>query len=179
MPLEIERTFLVEKPDDICGGHDVSYRVFKINQSYLLPVTRYSGEDKVPASVERIRRMWDVTDGSGELKFYHTEKTHIAYGINEEVEREISSDVYDKISLTRWDSSTKIIAKKRHVFEWNGLVWELDQFMTPVDIWLLEVELPSMEEEIDLPDWIKVIKEVTDDYRYTNHQIAHGRLEGV
>ena len=37
---------------------------------------------------------------------------------------------------------------------------------------ILEIELTKEGQEITLPDWVTVIKEVTGDERYTNASIA-------
>ena len=36
----------------------------------------------------------------------------------------------------------------------------------------LEVELPSEDTPVTPPDFVRVIREVTDDNRYTNHALA-------
>ena len=42
---------------------------------------------------------------------------------------------------------------------------------------ILEIELTTECTSVDIPDFIKVIKEVTDDEAYRNYSIAHGDVE--
>jgi CYTH domain-containing protein len=89
----------------------------------------------------------------------------------EEFEVELPTEAYhvlERLSLGRR------IHKVRH--KKDG--WEIDAFKT-LHLFLMEKEFGSEEEARDVvfPTWLQdfIIKEVTDDYRYTNKNIAlHG-----
>ena len=52
---------------------------------------------------------------------------------------------------------------------------EIDRFISPRSLWLLEVELDDagrLHDELDLPDWVPVVREVTGDPAYTNAALA-------
>ena len=58
--------------------------------------------------------------------------------------------------------------------EWseNGFYYEIDIFPFMKDNAIMEIELNSESEKIEFPKCIKVIKEVTDDFKYKNHSLA-------
>jgi len=81
----------------------------------------------------------------------------------------------------------KLIKKTRYTFLYNKLYWEVDFFITgtkPAEFadlipdlppehtgfWLAEVELPSADYELELPDWLG--EEVTFDPKYQNINMA-------
>lgn len=66
-----------------------------------------------------------------------------------------------------------IIEKTRHVVDFGGLRWEVDEFRgVNHGLIVAEVELDDPDQPIELPDWIGA--EVTDDPRYYNaNLIAH------
>ena len=66
-----------------------------------------------------------------------------------------------------------IIEKTRHVVEFDGTIWEIDEFSGVNEgLIVAEVELDSADQEFTLPRWIG--DEVTDDPRYFNaNLIAH------
>ena len=70
-----------------------------------------------------------------------------------------------------------IIEKTRHVVEFDGTIWEIDEFAGVNEgLIVAEVELDSADQEFTLPRWIG--DEVTDDPRYFNaNLIAHPYLE--
>ncbi len=60
-----------------------------------------------------------------------------------------------------------IVEKHRYKIEYQGLVWEVDEFHGVNEgLIVAEVELESEEQEVPKPDWIG--EEVSDDPRYFN-----------
>jgi CYTH domain-containing protein len=66
-----------------------------------------------------------------------------------------------------------IIEKVRHVVEFDGTTWEIDEFSgVNKGLIIAEVELGSDDEKFTSPDWLG--EEVTDDPRYFNaNLVAH------
>ncbi|NJP08852.1 MAG: CYTH domain-containing protein [Leptolyngbyaceae cyanobacterium RU_5_1] len=63
------------------------------------------------------------------------------------------------------------IEKTRYTVEWEGFVWEVDEFDGENrGLILAEVELTDSEQAIDLPTWIG--EEVSHDPRYYNSNLA-------
>lgn len=61
------------------------------------------------------------------------------------------------------------IEKIRYHIEFNGKIWEVDDFIKPRNIKIAEIELNSPNEEILIPDWVG--KEVTGNPAYYNSEI--------
>lgn len=65
--------------------------------------------------------------------------------------------------------------KTRYHVKYKGFVWDVDEFHGPLHgLWLAEIELPTESTAFDKPSW--VIKDVTEDKRYTNANLAERGL---
>lgn len=152
---EIERKFLIEKYKGEIAGE----RVWDIVQTYLVRTD--------PDIQRRVRRI--VSDGN--VTCYYTEKRFIDHGIREENERDISAEEYERLKKEADPSLTEII-KRRRIFVYDGKTLEMDEYPFSDRYASIEAELEGITEEITLPDFIRVIKEVTSDVRYSNSAIA-------
>ena len=64
-----------------------------------------------------------------------------------------------------------IVEKIRYVIEWDGMTWEVDEFLgVNAGLVVAEVELEDPNRQITLPPWIG--EEVTDDPRYFNSNLV-------
>jgi CYTH domain-containing protein len=64
-----------------------------------------------------------------------------------------------------------IIEKIRYEVDWEGLTWEVDEFLgVNSGLVVAEVELEDADREIALPEWIG--EDVTDDPRYFNSNLV-------
>ncbi len=64
-----------------------------------------------------------------------------------------------------------LIEKVRRPVEYDGFIWEVDEFLgANADLVVAEIELDSPERTFPLPDWIG--RDVTDDPRYLNANLA-------
>jgi adenylate cyclase len=65
-----------------------------------------------------------------------------------------------------------LIEKVRYAISYQGLVWEVDEFLGEnAGLVIAEVELESETQEIVKPDWVGT--EVTGDPRYYNANLVH------
>ena len=64
------------------------------------------------------------------------------------------------------------LRKKRYCIVYNSQYIKLDIFDFDQDMAIVEVELSDITEEVNLPDVFEVIKEVTNDEKYLNKNIA-------
>lgn len=56
----------------------------------------------------------------------------------------------------------RILSKTRHLVPWEGLIWEIDIYDSPLNgVHLAEVEVPFADYPLNLPDWVG--REVTGD----------------
>ena len=64
-----------------------------------------------------------------------------------------------------------IIEKTRHVVQYEGKTWEVDEFHADNEgLTVAEIELDDENEVFERPPWLG--EEVTDDYRYLNSNLA-------
>lgn len=157
-PLEIERKFLIRMPDRETL-EKYSERHIRITQIYLLPVEG-SGSRRVRRSV-----------CGGEEKLYFTEKIFVTDRTRVEREREITPEEWERLAAQA-DPARRPIRKTRWCVPFAGHTLEIDVFPFWQDRAFCEAELASEEEELRLPDWIEVIREVTEDHRYNNSALA-------
>ena len=153
--MEIERKFMIEMPGK---AFLESLDGTEISQTYLLG-------DK--GSTERVRKR-----GRGDNFVYtHTIKYKISDMVRREDEREISREEYETL-LLRADPERNTIYKTRYCYEYAGALWEIDVFPFWQDKAFMEIELSSENETVVFPDNIRVIRELTEDKRYTNAAMA-------
>lgn len=156
-PTEIERKFLVRTVDTPFPVHA---NVCDIEQQYLL-----SESDK---EVGRIRRR----GVRGSYVYTHTLKGPTQNGERIEIERTINAREYVDF-LNQVDPTLKPIQKFRTCFLWKDRYFELDQFVSPHEgLMLLEVELNDINEEVELPPFIHIEREVTSEKAYSNRALA-------
>ena len=68
-------------------------------------------------------------------------------------------------------SDGPVVEKFRHVLDYQGLTWEVDEFLGDnAGLVVAEVELASEAQPIELPDWVG--EGVTHDVRYFNSNLA-------
>jgi len=153
--MEIERKFMIAMPDRALLE---SLDATEITQTYLL------GEKN---ATERVRKR----GREKEFVYTHTIKYKISNMSRREDEREISREEYEKL-LQRADPERRTIEKLRYCYEYAGALWEIDVFPFWQDRAIMEIELSSEDERIVYPDNISIIRELTDDKRYTNAAMA-------
>lgn len=158
LPLEIERKFLIAYPDtellDRLSGGNRS----EISQTYL------AGEKETS---ERVRAR---TKG-GVTVYTHNIKIKLSSMKRIEKEEVVDEATYKEL-LKRADPKCRTIEKVRYCVRFGEFVFEIDIFPFWTDKAFMEVEMPSEDTEVPLPDFVRIIREVTDDNRYTNHALA-------
>ncbi|MBX4210887.1 AAA family ATPase, partial [Candidatus Parcubacteria bacterium] len=154
-PVEIERKFLVRSYDFTALPEHVEVEIL---QYYL----------RTPFE-ERIRKRSQF----GHSVYFHTEKRELSRGVRIEREKRISQEKYREL-LYRIDHDFDPIQKSRICFVWEHQYFELDLFVSERDhaLCLLEIELLRMGQEVRLPSFIDVDREVTDDPSYSNRELA-------
>lgn len=170
--LEIERKFLVKLPQswsDLAEMFDDIVDVKRIIQQYLSPK---NGE---PAG--RVRKTVEGLGGDTKTVYHYNQKKPTGdTGVHEETEREISEKEYQKYLK---DSSPDkcAVEKTRFVFKWHDQVFELDLFKGHLKgLAILEIELGDKDDKVELPPFLRVLKEVTKDKRFTNFALADKKL---
>lgn len=161
--LEIERKFLLQ-PWFCHGSIPVPYQEILIQQFYL--------KKRGDGATRRIRRRW--RRNSGEVYYLTLKQPAGIPGGNIETEKHISRKQYEQL-LKEIDNRREGIAKQRFCFLWKNQYFELDVFLEPQRIRglsVLEIELTEENDKVELPDFLKIQKEVTGDARFSNSQLA-------
>ncbi len=154
-PLEIERKFLIKFPD-IDYLLTLNCAKSEIEQSYLL------GEE----GKFRLRKRGE----NGSYFYIKTIKKKLSDTVREEDETRLTRDEYR--NLLKKNVVTGTIKKDRYCLMYNGTYYEIDVFPFWKKQAYLEVELLNENDEIKLPAFIKVIREVTYDPRYKNSSLC-------
>lgn len=158
-PLEIERKFLINPVD--LNAFGIYHQEIEIEQVYIT--------SPHPDEIVRIRKRGQGSD----FIYYHTTKKALRPGVRIEKEYKISRKEYEE-KLCDQLEGTAIVKKKRCCFAYKNQYFELDTFESPhKGLSLLEIELTDEHDTVSLPDFIHIQKEVTDDNKYTNRELAH------
>lgn len=155
---EIERKYLIAMPDADFLAAQPDCRIWEIEQIYL---TARPGETR------RVRKV--VEDGV--VRCYKTFKVRISAMRAEEDEGLISPEEYGMF-LREADPEKNPILKTRYRVPYEGQLLEFDLYPFWQDRAVLEIELESEEQPAMIPQWVKVIREVTEDFRYKNVSLA-------
>lgn len=155
---EIERKFLIEMPDaEVLKGIPCC-TVKHIEQTYLLC------DDGRTARVRKI-----VSEQGTE--YIKTVKERITGEKCIEIENPISLQQYNE-ELKNADTSRNTIVKTRYCIPHGELVAEIDIYPFWKKCAIAEFELESEGQQFLMPDYIKVIKDVTFDIRFKNFRLA-------
>ena len=153
--LEIERKFLINMPD-------IDTLVSLCDKTHI--VQTYLITEQGSARVRKRGRddCWVYT---------HTVKKRLSDLSRVELEREVDEAEYQSL-LLQADPSRSVICKDRYSFEYMGQILEIDIFPFYDDRAFLEIELADEGQSVNIPPWLKVIKDVSSDRRYTNASLA-------
>ena len=157
-PMEIERKYLIEFPNIKELEMMPNCTKVDITQTYL----------KTTDDTERRVRARGI---DGAYLYYLTEKKKISNLKRIETERKLTQDEYINL-LMEADNKLHTIHKTRYCLADNNQYFEIDIYSEWDKQAILEIELSSEAQSVIIPDYLKVIKEVTDDEEYKNYQMA-------
>jgi len=157
-PLEIERKLLIEGVPDL-ASLALPQQTVDIEQHYLI------SDD---TTTRRIR----MRGQDGYFAYFYTEKEEVSLGVRIERERLISEKEYMRLRQMR-DPKREPIHKRRTCFVWHERYFELDVFSGHQEgLVLLEVELGSMDEDVDWPPFLNIKRDVTGEPGFSNQELA-------
>lgn len=154
-PLEIERKYLIRRPDPAALPCTT---IYTIEQTYL------TAPEGITA---RVRRRCSGT----QEEYFYTEKEFRTDRTCVEREKRIDRETYDAL-LTRRRADSQTICKTRCCLPYEGLVFEIDIYPFWEHIAVMEVELSDEDQAFTLPPQIEVIREVSGDRRLKNAALA-------
>ncbi len=157
-PLEIEHKYLVEYPDIAYLESLPNCRKVEIIQTYL------KTDDGHEARVRQ-------RGADGNYIYFKTEKIRVSDIKRVEIEQRLTQKEY-LAALMEADTSLRQIRKTRYCLSYGSQYFEIDIYPFWSDKAVVEVELSNENEQVKMPEFIKVIKEVTDDRSYSNYELA-------
>ena len=155
---EIEIKYLIALPDAAFLRAQPGCEIWEIEQIYLTAE---------PGTTRRIRRVVE----NGETRYYRTFKRPVSVLTSDEDEGQISREAYEAYRAEA-DPEKQPILKTRSRVPHAGQVLEFDLYPFWSDRAVMEIELESEAQQPIVPGWVKVLKDVTADYRYKNSQLA-------
>ncbi len=156
---EIERKYLIHYPDIRTLQAQKGVEQWEIVQIYLT----VSG----PGETRRIRQ---VVSG-GEIKYYKAFKRHLTDLTNEEDEGEIDQLEYIHLCQEQ-QPGCKPLGKTRYRIPYEGHILEFDIYPFWNDRAILEIELEDESEGAAIPDYVRIIRDVSADPAYKNRSLA-------
>ena len=159
VPIETERKYLINMPD--IEGLVKKYNAVKseIVQVYLIS----SNESEEI----RIRQRGE----NNVYTYYLTKKVRRDDMSRYEIEEKITKDRYLSL-LMNADTSKSMVRKTRYCFVFENQYFEMDIYPFSMNKAILELELTDENSKVVIPEDIVVVKEVTDDDRFKNVNIA-------
>ncbi len=152
--VEIEKKYIIAIPDvEVLRGME-GYNCSDILQIYL------QGEVGV---THRVRRR-TTCDG---ITYTETKKIRIDDISSTEIEGEISAEHFSELSASPKEG-TRPIRKTRHAFFYLGQQFEIDVYPEWERTAIMETELASREVRVQFPEFLKILRDVTGDKRYSN-----------
>ena len=88
-----------------------------------------------------------------------------------ETERMITEEEFLSLAKER-DRDSMPLLKCRHAFSYLGRVFEVDVYPLWHKYCIMEVELPSEDCSLEFPPFIRVLREITGDFRYSNASMS-------
>ena len=157
-PLEIERKFLIGYPD--CEElKKLAQSVSEIWQTYL--VSEEGASARVRKRIFRDR-----------VEFTKTVKVRLSDMTRVERESEISAEEYERLLREEAIPGLRTIHKWRYCVPYRGQVCEIDVYDFWQDRATLEIETESETQEVFLPPFVTLLREVTFEKGYTNRAMA-------
>ena len=157
-PYEIERKFLIRYPDVEQLASMPNCKRIEIMQTYL----NAPEDDEV-----RVRQR----GADGHFVYIKTTKRKISDVKRLEIEKRISQDEYLRLLMDA-DITKHPIRKTRYCLTWNNQYFEIDVYPFDRKHAIVEIELTNENDEIEFPDFLNVICEVTDNNAYKNASLA-------
>jgi len=159
-PFEIERKFIIEYPNIDMLESLPNCQMVDIIQTYLIS----------PDTESELRIRQRGCDGN--YIYIKTEKRKISDVKRVEVEKRLNKSEYLSL-LMNADTALRQIRKTRYCLMFDRQYFEIDVYPFWKKQAIVEIELTEERDKISFPDFLTVIREVTEDEQYKNHSLAN------
>ncbi|MPV85385.1 CYTH domain-containing protein [Ostreibacterium oceani] len=115
-------------------------------------------------------------DATVRIRCYHDDKTGLitVKGKREGISRlefEYPIPYTDAQEMQEKLCQSRLVEKTRHLIEYHGMLWELDEFHGDNEgLFIAEIELSAVDQPFDLPDWVG--EDVSFDSKYRNSRLC-------
>lgn len=157
-PFEIERKFLIRYPDTAMLSHMDHCRKVQVMQTYL----KSQDEDEV-----RIRQR----GMDGNYTYYKTRKRKVGGIRRLETEERLSKEQYLRLLMDA-DPKCRPIQKDRYCLTYKNQYFEIDIYPFWNKQAIVEIELSDEQKLVEFPDFLEVIREVSEEECFKNHSLA-------
>lgn len=157
-PYEEERKFLIEYPNIEELEKRPDCQKIEIIQSYY---------NNMKGDEIRVR---ELNDNDNKV-FYKMVKKSVTSTTRIITEKRLTEKEYAAL-LEEAETSVHQIHKTRYCLTHENQYFEIDIYPFWKDKAIVEIELLQKDEEVRMPDFLKVIKEVTDNIEYKNFSLA-------
>ena len=158
-PFEIERKYLIRRPDIQWLESLPSCRKVEIIQTYL--------DISVSDEETRVRQRGN----NGSFLYYLTTKQRISDVKRVEVEKRLSKEEYLNLLMCA-DTALRPIRKDRYCLTSGAQYFEIDIYPGVENLAIMEIELSREDQDVTFPEGIEVLREVTADAAFLNRSIA-------
>ena len=157
VPYEVERKFLIKRPDER------TLAAWDAEPEEILQVYLTGGEGE-----RRVRQR----GADGVWSYTATMKRETGDpGVRLETEKRITEKEYLDLLLEA-DMSKRPIRKTRWCFPYKSKYFEIDVYPGEEDFAIMEVELSKTDEDFEMPEFIEIVEEVTENMAFRNRAIA-------
>ena len=163
-PMDTRRKYLIAYPDVRELEKRPNCKSVEIMQAYL--------KSELPGETIRIRQRGK----NGNYVYFKTRKRTSEDGKRIELEERLTQNEYLEL-LMRADPDYRPIRKQRFCLSENGLYYNIDIYPQWKDQALMEIELYDGNDDVPIPEGIRVIREVTKEIEFTNPSIARIRQD--
>ena len=160
VPMEIERKYLIVRPSSEVLANLPEFDATEITQTYLKQQNKDFGR--------RIRKRGSSSKG---WEYTYTQKKTVGFGERIELEDVITEEQYQEL-LKDAEPALHTIQKVRYCFHYDGQFFELDVYAFSDTLATLEIELPSIDTPVRLPDFLHIIADVTQKKGYSNFALS-------
>ena len=168
--VEIERRWVVDPPPDVAHPLLADADRLELEQVYLRP-DEGGGSHRVRSS--------RTSDGTAS---YTSTQKQGSGAVRMEHEQDLDVQAFEQLRSEQAYPTRSPVRKTRYRVHWQGRLWELDDVREPVQVWMLECELPdeaSVVEHLELPPPCAHAREVTDVRGWSNSDLARGSLPTI
>ena len=162
-PTQSERKYLIEKPS-LEALEQLKPVEQIITQSYL--VGKKDGTERRSRKVQN----------NGSIGYYYIEKQQISPVERIETERMMTQKEYARI-MDETDPDYGTIVKRRYSFHYKDHYMTIDTYASSPTLAILDIQVNDKYDQAELPEELKLIREVTGEERYQGHMIA--KAQGV